>query len=186
MLVSLEPNIIRVAIFLKKLVQRRGHRLLGRVLLLGYILSREERAYNKSRIPSSMINMEQKLEEAMDMVHPQTIRFGKLRGNYEYRVNTKNHLAGSAWYCCPWQRRELVKREIVWNLESSAFAIQEITANCVNASSLSKVVKESWKKPPVNTYKDNVDAPYLANLLPMLPGAVDGATWRCCGYYLAA
>ena len=61
-----------------------------------------------------MINMEQKLEEAMDMVHPQTIRFGKLRGNYEYRVNTKNHLAGSAWYCCPWQKREPVKREIVW------------------------------------------------------------------------
>ena len=54
-----------------------------------------------------------------------------------------------------------MKGEIVRSPEISAFAIEAITTNFVNSSSVTEIVRQGWKKPPINTSKVNVDAAYL-------------------------
>jgi hypothetical protein len=78
------------------------------------------------------------------------------------KTDLKELILVGAWYIW-WQRREFVKGESVSPPRQSAFSIQALKSNYCAAERKSEPKEVNWCKPPMNSYKLNVDACFFPN-----------------------
>jgi hypothetical protein len=78
------------------------------------------------------------------------------------KTDLKELILVGAWYIW-WQRREFVKGESVSPPRQSAFSIQALKSNYCAAERKSEPKEVNWCKPPMNSYKLNVDACFFTN-----------------------
>jgi hypothetical protein len=72
-------------------------------------------------------------------------------------LGLKETILVAGWYIW-WQRREVVKGEIVAPVKKLVFSIQAITINYGVSSHVTVPKENGWTKPPPRSYKMNVDA----------------------------